>query len=169
MTKKDNGTPREDDTGKISRVLHAQIAAANPGGMGDDSEVLKKLAHLVKESGGGNGGSRFLGLDRDSWMKMILAWVVAAGMALGAWHLAVRDALQVRPTSDQVKHEVRGTFETHNDSSAAHPPIQHRLDKLSDTQKLIRESQIRQEETDKTQTETLKLIQVDISRLRRGR
>ena len=166
----------EPDTGRLSTSLRMRIAAANPGGMGDEQVTLRKLAKLIADetgkNGGGNGGPKkpsFLGLEVGAWTKQLLALLAAALVALGVWQLTVRDELSMRPTGLEVKQESKATFDVHNDSSAAHPPIQKRLDTLTSEQRLIRDSQIGQAADDKAQTKVLDEIKADVKILRRRR
>jgi hypothetical protein len=169
------GVPRlitnEPDTGRLGRALHGELVAANPGGMDEGDDVLERLASaLAPKLNGHNGGGpkhKFLGLDAATWTKTLLAWSVAAVLAVAAWYLGVRDALHERPTAPQVERSVKGAFESHNDSSAAHPPIQRRLETLGTEQKKIRESQVRQEALDETQTKALERIERAVNKRNR--
>lgn len=174
--------PLEDqDTGRLSAQLHGQATlaagamspASPPAGTLSPEAFLDalsaKVAAKVNGQGGhGNGGTRrFLGLDRGSWTKMVLGWALAGLLAIGAWYLAVRDALHERPTAPQVGETIREGFAVHDDSSAAHPPIQRRLDSLTAEQRIIRDSQIEQATTDKQQTKLLEKIERKIDRRNR--
>lgn len=171
----------EIDTGRIGHELNARIAmaagqaqATPPTGTMSPDAFLEALANKVAQkvgNGNGNGNGKkppgFLGVTVGGWTKMLLAWLMAGIVALAAWHLTVRDELRERPTSPQVEETVRGTFEHHNDSSAAHPLIQKRLEKLSTEQVTIRASQVRQETLDETQTKTLERIEKKLDRRNR--
>lgn len=172
------GVPRavtsEPDTGRLSRALHGELVAANPGGMNPSGEdVLDLLAAKL----GSRIGDRtqpvqvptatFLGLDAGAWTKMLIAAVGAALVAVTTWYLTLRDELRIRPTVPQIEEVMHESFEQHNDSSGAHQPIQERLESVNVEQQKIRESQVRQEENGKAQTDVLKDIKNDLRRLRK--
>lgn len=179
-TRKDNGIPtaplKDEDTDRITRSLHAEIVASNPGGMDDGKEVLRQLAHLIKSDGqpsgssgssGGGGRGKFLGLEIGDWAKQLLTLIVAALVALGAWQLTIRDELSKRPTAPQVQHTVDQDFKYHNDSESAHPVLQSRITDLSKVQVEIQKSQAAQAKSSEAQAKSLEAIQRDLSRISR--
>jgi hypothetical protein len=143
-------------------------AVARDGFMTIDMEAFAhKLADQM--DGRGNSGRRFLGLDLGSWTKLSLGWLLALVVAMATWWLAVRDGLRERPTLEQIDEIIDVRDATHGGAADAHPPIQRRLDTIDSEQRMIRDSQIRQEQIDKTQTDVLKDIKGDLRRLRRHR
>lgn len=112
---------------------------------------------------------RFLGLDKGSWMKLFLGWALAVGTFVFTWYNTVNsslDDLKARPTAEQVKEIIHEDIQDH--SNSIHPPTEERLKYIEGEQKIIRESQIRQEAVDMQQTETLKEIRDDVKRIRRS-
>jgi hypothetical protein len=179
------------DSGQFSAQLHGQAALAaggassvpvaqaiTAGGLSPD-QFLDALADKVSEkigNGNGNGSgapppkkSKILGIEIGDWAKQAMALFFMGLLAFGAWQLSIRDELKVRPTAPQVEKSVKSTFDTHNDSSGAHPPIQVRLDGMGAKQEKIRESQIRQETLDEQQTKSLEKIEKALTTGRRGR
>jgi hypothetical protein len=162
------GVPRaltnEPDTGRLSRALHGELVAANIGGMppsGNDvlDLLAAKLAPRLNERTERVEAAVFLGLGIGAWTRMALGVVGAALIAVATWYLTLRDELRVRPTVPQVEEALRESFDHHNDSS-----IQLRLGTLSEEQQIIRESQVRQEGIDETQTKTLDRIERKLDR-----
>lgn len=169
--------PRET-TDRLSRDLHARLAMNIGNAVPVQPEQVihilaeKVAARIGERTAGGNGngnGRSFLGLDRPAWARILIGWSVALILAFGGWWLAVRDGLRERPTFDEVKTEIKDTSIDHNGAGDAHPAIQKRINEQMQEQRLIRESQIRQESTDRQQTETLNEIKNDVRRMRRNR
>jgi len=158
-------TARNDDTGKLSLALHrtvalGQIAAPESSGAEDFLDALaRKLAE--KQGGGGNGGGgdgrRIFGMQSGEWMKLLLGWVVVSLLSLATWYLSVRDGLNARPTTPEVQRMTGGALAEH-ERVGEHPKLEKRLDGMEGNVRDIKESQIRQEETHKQQTEALQEI-----------
>ena len=139
----------------------------------DPEDFLESVASKVAAKIGApkptSSGRVFLGMDTGAWTRLIVGWLVAVVLAGGAWWLSVRDGLAARPTFKEAATGAQDAIQAHEHSTEAHPPIQQRLDAMEREQTLIRESQIRQEETDKAQTKVLEEIKVEVGRIRRGR
>lgn len=171
MNGNDGGTPipvEREDTGRLSRELQSTMTTAGTmtaGTMMSGEDIIDRIAEKVAEvNRNGGGGRRFLGLEAGSLTK-IFALVVA----MSTWYLAVRDGLNARPTADQIEQIIGGTIRGHDGAADSHPPFQKRLDATEVGQRKIRESQIRQETLDETQTEVLKEIKDDLKQLGKRR
>jgi len=166
-----------EDTGALSTRMVATLADVGTMGTTDHKdgadEFLDKLAaKLMEKSGGGGGGSgtppkTFLGLSTSDWTKLVIGWSIALVAFLGTWYMSVRDGLAERPTTDQVTEAVKNTIGDH--AGGVHPATEHKIQIIEHEQKKIRESQIRQEESAKAQTETLGEIKQELVRIRRQR
>ena len=167
-----------EDTGRLATRLMAIVSGVDA--MPEHSDVtperlIDMLAGKVAERVGGNGGGgppppkKFLGLDGGAWTKFLVGYLIAAVAGVFFWWLAVRDGLAARPTRDEINTSVdrklNSAVDRHSDKP--HPPTENRLKVLEGEQRTIRDSQIRQEQIDKTQTEVLKEIKDDVKRIRR--
>lgn len=126
-------------------------------------EVALRLARRVP--GAAPRGKTLLGLGKADWGRLVIGWTVAIALGVGAWWLQVRDGLRDRPTSSTVQEGLKDALESH--SSGVHPKTQQDIDVLRAQAQEIREAQIRQEQIDISQTETLHEIRDDVKTLRR--
>jgi hypothetical protein len=165
-----------EDTGPLSTRMMAavgDVGAMEAQGDGDPEAFLDALATKLAQKSGGGGGpppKKFLGLDGGAWTKLLIGYLIAAAVGVFLWWLAVRDGLNERPTRPEVQETIKttlgGALDRH-ENDRAHPKAQRQIDEIKVEQRTIRESQIRQEGIDKTQTETLKEIKDDVKRIRR--
>jgi hypothetical protein len=51
----------------------------------------------------------FLGVNLDTWVKILLGWLTAALIGMGGWFLQVRDGLSDRPTKADVELKIEAT------------------------------------------------------------
>jgi len=134
-----------------------------------DAYVEAIAAKCAEKLNGHSQEKHFLGMAVGSWAKMFLGWLAALLVAMATWYLAVRDGLNERPTAPQVENVMQQSLNHHEREAEAHPPIQKRLKVIETDQKIIRESQLRQEWTAKSQDETLQEIKKDIKSIRKNR
>jgi len=172
------------DNGRVTTRIPAEttdrlalglVAASKDMGLApphESDDTLKQLLRAVKtavEKGGGGGDGPppkvFLGQDSGFWLKLAISALVAVSLSLGAWFLAIRDGFAERPTSEAVGKMFREYDKHHSDHP--HPVTAKRLSAVENEQKLIRESQIRQEALAEVQTQTLTEIKGDLKQLRR--
>jgi hypothetical protein len=159
---------QREDTGRISAQLHAQVAQGTDTG-GAERFLDAVADRLITRINGGPVRRRFLGLDAGSWMKLFLGWGIALGVFFATWYLSVRDGLRERPTIEQVERRVAGEVSEHEARGGAHPVIEKRLENVEAGQRVIRESQVRAEQVDATQTELLREVRDDVKKIRRTR
>jgi hypothetical protein len=164
-------TARNDDTGKLSLALHrtvalGQIAAPESSSTEDFLDALARK--LAEKQGGGNGngdggGRRIFGMHSGEWVKLLLGWVVVSLLSLATWYLSVRDGLNARPTTPEVQRTTAAAVSEH-ERVGDHPKVEKRLDAMEVNVRDIKESQIRQEETHKQQSDTLQEIKQSLRR-----
>jgi len=157
---------------------------ATPGGITlAPDDIINRIADRVFEkmspagAGGGGGGlppdpphKQFLGIDGGGWTRIVLSWTVAILLAVGAWWLTVRDTLKGAASKDHVEERVhkasKAAVDGHEENGA-HPKIEQRLESVEIKQTVIRDSQIRQEGTDKLQSQSLDDIKDDLKYIKR--
>lgn len=159
------------DTGPLSTRMLAAVAdvgAMPVEGVPSPEEFLDALAaKLAQKTGGGDGPppKKFLGLGKADWIKLLIGWAVVVLVFLGTWYLSVRDGLRERPTTEQVMEVVKQGVNGHAEKT--HPTTQIQIDQIKTEQRTIRDSQIRQEQIDISQSETLDEIKEDVKLIRR--
>lgn len=171
---------RSDDTDRVSRKLHAEIAnlelsdGQKASGASPDEfldRLAEKLASRVGrgDNDGGNGrgnGRKLLGVQIGSWMQWVVGFLILGVIGAATWWLKLRDDLRDRPTTEQVREVLDAKTRDHEDRGS-HPKIEQRLEGLEGSQRLIRESQVRQEGIDSRQADTLEAIRDDLRNRRR--
>jgi hypothetical protein len=163
----------EDETGRHSLELHAQLEAVDAAPAAPPSTLLDdladKLAEKMNGNGNGNGHShppppppkKILGLiEKGDLAKLVIGWVIAIAVFLGAWYKTVNAEIAKKATEE----DVREIIKWHNNTRSAHPAVQIQLDGLKKEQRTIRESQIRQETIDEVQTKALERIEKKLDR-----
>lgn len=138
--------------------------------MGDFTDRIDLIAERVVQKQREQSGNIWLGKNRIDWARILLGWSVAALIAVGTWWLWVRDSIADRPTRQQVEDTVSRGRDMHEDSYMAHPRFGEVLTRHGAEIRALQESQIRQVQIDKQQTELLREIRQDVKALRkRGR
>lgn len=135
-------------------------------------QLLEKYADviLLKRPGGGGGEPperKFLGKDLGDWIWRVLTAVGAIAVFLVVWYNTVNNSLEeleTRPTAAQVGEIVERAMSNH--SQAPHPGAVKRLEALETQQRLMRESQVRQETIEGQQAKTLEEIRKELRRQR---
>ena len=130
--------------------------------------LIEKSQHGSGDGGGGGPkGKRFLGLEAGSWTKLVAGWTAAVVLAGFAWYSTVSKGLAERPTKEELKTQFVDVIDRH--SAKPHVQTDARLKVLETQQREIHDSQIRQEQVNKSQTSTLEEIRDDVKQLRRRR
>lgn len=138
--------------------------------------LADRMAFRLKDNSSEPEVKKFLGLDRGSWTKFILGSIVAAVVWVFTWHNTVNAKIGDRPTAAEVqkkilqisvelKKDIDSRMSTH--ATYPHPVTAGKIEAIAEKQAAIEKSQIRQEGTDKTQTEILKNIKEDMRYLKR--
>lgn len=188
--------PGRETTGELNEQLlrvvdSGEVTPADADGalrMSSD-DFINRIADRVFEKmvvtggpppPGGSGGSdgtppgpprhTFLGVDVGWWMRTAVGWTVAILLAIGAWWLTVRDTLKNAASQSHVEkrvHEASKAAVSGHEENGAHPKIEKRLEGVEIKQEAIRDSQIRQEGTDKSQSDALDDIKDDLKYIKR--
>jgi hypothetical protein len=158
----ENGDPVARRQGTATGGQDEPIGGLNPAEFLD--EVAIRLARRVPS--GPIPQKTYFGLSSSEWTKTALGWLVAALVFLGGWWLSVRDGLRERPTNDQLEQKLEKVFKVHGEG--VHVQTKQDIEDLRRQTTQVRESQIRIEEVDQTQTETLKEIRDDVKQLRKN-
>jgi len=178
LDERDGCVPKHVDmesSERLSLTLDAAVASASGenGSFPSPDAFLEALASKIREkTGGGDGGDgdppdegpAFTPHPWSSILRKAGYGAGAIGVFLVTWYNTVNRDLDDKATHSEVVQKIDQKMVHHSDKP--HPPTEIRLRKLEGEQRIIRESQIRQETIDQVQTVTLKEIRDDVRRLR---
>lgn len=125
-------------------------------------ETLDAFARKIAELNRAQRGRTFLWMGKEAWARLAVTWIVGGLLVAGGWWLAARDTLRAAVNEDQVE----ALIEKHQ-AAETHPETDKELDAIRVEQRVIRESQIRQEEAAKATAAALQDIKADLRRRRR--